>query len=88
MSTPPSASTARKMKTSTVALTASVKSTDTSHLYNVPSLEDDRTNYQMWKFCVHMVLGVRGLWKVVTGDKAQPDEVTHPVEHEDWLLRD
>ena len=35
-----------------------------------------------------MVLGVRGLWKVVTGDEAQPDEVTHPAEHEDWLSKD
>ena len=35
-----------------------------------------------------MVLGVRGLWKVITGDKAQPDEVTHPAEHEDWLSKD
>jgi len=88
MSTPPSASMAGKMKTSTVASTASVKSAGTSRLYDVPSLEDDGTNYQMWKFRVRMVLGVRGLWKVVTGDEAQPDEVTHPVEHEDWLSRD
>ena len=88
MSTPPSASTAGKMKTSTVASTASVKSAGTSRLYDVPSLEDDGTNYQMWKFHVCMVLGVRGLWKVITGDEAQLDEVTHPAKHEDWLSRD
>ena len=76
------------MKASTVASMASVKSAGTSCLYDVPSLEDDGTNYQMWKFHVRMVLGVRGLWKVVTGDEAQPDEVTHPAEHEDWLSKD
>ena len=76
------------MKASTVASTASVKSAGTSRLYDVPSLEDDGTNFQMWKFHVWMVLGVRGLWKVVTGDEAQPDEVTHPAEHEDWLSKD
>ena len=35
-----------------------------------------------------MILGVRGLWKIVTGDEAQPDEVTHPVKNEEWLLKD
>ena len=88
MSAPPSASTARKMKASTAASTASVKSAGTSRLYDVPSLEDDGTNFQMWNFRIRMVLGVRGLWKVITGDKAQPDEVTHPAEHEDWLSKD
>ena len=88
MSAPPSASMAGKMKASTVASTASVKSAGTSRLYDVPSLKDDGTNFQMWKFCVWMVLGVRGLWKVVTGDEAKPDEVTHPAEHEDWLSKD
>ena len=88
MSAPSSASTAGKMKASTVASMASVKSMGTSHLYDVPSLEDDGTNFQMWKFRVRMILGVRGLWKIVTGDEAQPDEATHPAENEDWLSKD
>ena len=40
------------MKSSTVAASAAVKSAGSSHLYNVPSLENDGTNFQMWKFCV------------------------------------
>ena len=35
-----------------------------------------------------MILGVRGLWKIVTRDEAQPDEATHPAENEDWLSKD
>ena len=45
MSAPSSASTAGKMKASTAASMASVKSAGTSHLYDIPSLEDDRMNF-------------------------------------------
>ena len=76
------------MKSSTVASAAAVKSAGSSRLYDVPSLENDRTNFQMWKFRVRMVLGVRGLWNIVSGDEAQPDETTHPVENKEWLSKD
>jgi len=76
------------MKSLTVAASAAVKSAGSSRLYDVPSLENDGTNFQMWKFRVRMVLGVRGLWNIVSGDEAQPDETTHPIESEEWLLKD
>jgi len=85
---PSSASTAGKMKSSTVAALAAVKSVGSSCLYDMPSLENDGTNFQMWKFRVRMVLGVQGLWNIVSGDKAQPDETTHLIESEEWLSKD
>ena len=88
MSTPSSASTTGKTKVSTAASVATVKSNGLSHLYDVPSLEDDGTNFQMWKFRVRMILGVRGLWKIVNGDETKPDETTHPTESEEWLSKD
>ena len=76
------------MKSLTVAVSAAVKSAGSSRLYDVPSLENDGTNFQMWKFRVRMVLGVRGLWNIVSGDEAQPDETTHLIESEEWLSKD
>jgi len=76
------------MKSSTVAASAAVKSVGSSRLYDVPSLENDRMNFQMWKFRVRMVLGIQGLWNIVSGDEAQPDEMTHPIKSEEWLLKD
>ena len=35
-----------------------------------------------------MILGVRGLWKIVNGDEIKPDETTHPTESEEWLSKD
>ena len=77
-----------KTKVSTAASVATVKSNGSSHLYDVPSLEDDRTNFQMWKFWVQMILGVRGLWKIINRDEMKPDETTHPTESEEWLSKD
>ena len=88
MSTPSSASTTRKTKVSTAASAATVKSNGSSRLYDVPSLEDNGTNFQMWKFRVRMILGVRGLWKIVNGDETKPDETTHPTKSEEWLPKD
>ena len=54
----------------------------------MPSLEDDGMNFQMWKFRVRMILGVRGLWKIVHRDETKPDETTHLTESEEWLSKD
>ena len=35
-----------------------------------------------------MILGVRGLWKIVNRDEMKPDEMTHPTESEEWLSKD
>ena len=35
-----------------------------------------------------MILGVRGLWKIVNGDETKPDETTHLTESEEWLSKD
>ncbi|OCH89834.1 hypothetical protein OBBRIDRAFT_731964, partial [Obba rivulosa] len=38
-----------------------------SRLYDVPSLEDDGSNFQTWKYRIRTVLEIRGLWNLVTG---------------------
>jgi len=35
-----------------------------------------------------MVLGVQGLWNIISGDEVQLDEMTHPIESEEWLSND
>lgn len=59
-----------------------------SCLYDIPSLDNDGTNFHMWKFHVQMVLGVRHLWSVISGEDPKPDETTHPDEHKEWMVKD
>ena len=35
-----------------------------------------------------MILGVRGLWKIINGDKTKPDQTTHLTESKEWLSKD
>ena len=57
-----------------------------SRLYDVPSLDDEGKNFTMWKYRVEMVLRVRKLWKVVTGEEPRPDANSPALA--DWLERD
>ena len=59
-----------------------------SHLYDIPSLDNDGTNFHIWKFCVQTVLGVRHLWSVVSGEDPKLDKTMHPDEHKEWMVKD
>jgi hypothetical protein len=58
-----------------------------SRLYDVPSLENDGSNFQTWKYRVMTVLRIRRLWDITEGKETKPDP-TKPDELEEWLLKD
>ncbi len=43
-----------------------------NRLYDIPSLENDGNNFQVWKFRILMVLDVRGLLPLVNGTEIKP----------------
>ena len=92
MSTPgTSASTAGKfLKTASTTLSAVSNKvmSGSSCLYNIPSLDNNGTNFHMWKFRIQTVLGVRHLWSVVSREDPKPNETMHSDEHEEWMEKD
>ena len=58
-------------------------------LYDIPSLEDDAANFQMWKYHIETVLDIRGLLPIVDGSHTCPT-VTNPPSEEVicWLRMD
>jgi len=79
-SNPPSASTA-----STSLSTRSKQAS--SHLYDVTSLENDGSNFQMWKYQIMTVLDIHRLWEIVDGTKKKPDQ-SKVAELEEWTAKD
>lgn len=64
MSNPPSASTAGLTRASATTATTSLSAKSShasSRLYDIPSLDDEGSNFQTWKYQVEMILDVRGL---------------------------
>ncbi|KIK72233.1 hypothetical protein PAXRUDRAFT_181098 [Paxillus rubicundulus Ve08.2h10] len=55
-----------------------------SQLYDVPSLENDGTNFQNWKYRVSTVLNIRGLIGLINGTELKPDG-SDPLALENWL---
>ncbi|KAF8177845.1 hypothetical protein BJ912DRAFT_856692 [Pholiota molesta] len=43
-----------------------------NRLYDIPSLENDGSNFQTWKYRITMVLDVRGLIGIVDGTEVKP----------------
>ncbi|KAF8193672.1 hypothetical protein BJ912DRAFT_848217, partial [Pholiota molesta] len=43
-----------------------------NRLYDIPSLENDGSNFQTWKYRITMVLDVRGLIGIVDGTESKP----------------
>ena len=58
-------------------------------LYDIPSLQDDAANFQMWKYCIKTGLNIRGLLPVVDGSLTCPT-VTNPPSKDlmHWLQMD
>ena len=59
-----------------------------SHLYDIPSLDNNGKNFHMWKFRVQTVLGVQHLWSVISREDLKPDAAMQPDELEEWLTKD
>ena len=71
------------------SLLSSNLSPASNHLYDIPSLEDDAANFQMWKYHIETVLDIRGLLHIVDGSLTSPT-VTNPPSEEliRWLRMD
>jgi len=55
-------------------------------LYDIPSLENDGSNFSNWKFRAKKVLTVWRLWKIVDGSEKKPDGSDLDAL-EEWLER-
>lgn len=84
---PASASTATPTPTPTASIATVKLPQASSRLYDVPSLDDEGKNFTMWRYRVEMVLRVRKLWRIVTGDEPKPGE-SEPDQLADWSERD
>ena len=85
---PASASTAPPANTTSSVSSLATKSTQgSSRLYDIPSLENDGSNFQLWKGRVSMVLTIRGLMGYVDGTEKRPDG-SDPLALETWLVRE
>ncbi|KIL57633.1 hypothetical protein M378DRAFT_16140, partial [Amanita muscaria Koide BX008] len=73
-------STSQNQSTSTHAISGTSASQQnvapaSNRLYDIPSLENNGSNFQTWKFRIKMVLDIRGLWPVVEGTSACPQDI-------------
>jgi hypothetical protein len=55
-----------------------------NRLYDIPSLENDGSNFQNWKFRARKVLIIRKLWGIVEGSEVKPSD-SDPDAVQDWL---
>jgi hypothetical protein len=56
-------------------------------MFNIPSLDDNGSNFAFWRFRTHMVLELCDLWSFVDGSKTKPTTTTDP-DYEDWISKD
>lgn len=86
----PTRASASTAPTSTPTTASSVKTKQaSSRLYDIPSLEDDGSNFHTWKVRICMILDVRDLWDVVGGNTTTaPDSSNDPIGHADWMIKD
>ena len=65
-----------------------------NRLYDIPSLENDGTNFQTWKYWISTVFRLRGLMGIVDGTIKRPilvqlaDKSTNQSDINDWDRRD
>jgi len=46
-----------------------------SRLYDIPILEENGTNFQMWKYRICAVLDIHGLLNIVEGKEQHPSQI-------------
>jgi hypothetical protein len=57
-----------------------------NRLYDIPSLENDGSNFATWKFRITTVLDIRGLNTVVDGSRPQPQQSAS--DYSQWIQAD
>ena len=56
--------------------------------FDLPILEDDGYNYDLWSKVLTLALQNRGLWPVVNGSETAPDGTTDPPGYDEWCFKD
>ncbi|KIK73446.1 hypothetical protein PAXRUDRAFT_178386, partial [Paxillus rubicundulus Ve08.2h10] len=54
-------------------------------LYDIPPLENDKTNFQNWKYRVSMILNIQGLIGLIDDTELKPDG-SDPLALKNWLI--
>jgi len=54
--------------------------------FDLPMLDDDGDNYDLWSKVLTLALRNRGLWPIVNGSETAPDATTDPAAHDEWCL--
>ena len=57
-----------------------------NRLYDIPSLENDGSNFATWKFCITTVLDIRGLNPVVDSSRPCPNQSAS--DYSQWIRAD
>ena len=60
----------------------------TPNKFDLPFLEDDGDNYNLWSRALTLALRNRKFWPIVNGTELAPDEATDPAGYEDWCDKD
>jgi len=55
---------------------------------NLPILDDDSYDYDLWSMALTLALQNRGLWPIVNGSETAPDVTTDPADYDEWCLKD
>ena len=55
---------------------------------NLPILDDDGYDYDLWSMALTLALQNRGLWPIVNGSETAPDATTDPADYDEWCLKD
>ncbi|KAI6124007.1 hypothetical protein EDD16DRAFT_1703982 [Pisolithus croceorrhizus] len=86
----PTQASASTAPTSTPTTVLSVKTKQAlSCLYDIPSLEDNGSNFHTWKVRICMILDIQDLWDVIGGNTTTaPDPSNDPIGHADWMIKD
>ena len=58
-----------------------------NHLYDIPSLKNDATNFQTWKFQIETILDIWGLLSIIDGTLKCPME-SQPEDYTLWKKLD
>ena len=54
-----------------------------SHFYNIPILEENGTNFQMWKYWICTVLDINRLLNIAEGKEQRPSQILVTVMDDD-----
>ena len=56
--------------------------------FDLPLLDDDGENYEVWCTTLMLALSNRDLWSIVAGTESAPDPTTDAAAHADWRIKD